>query len=106
LLRSLSSADWLLGDSGYDADWFREALVDMKITPCLRGRKSRDKHIINDMRRNRVEIMFEYLKDWRRVATRYDRSLKVFLSATTLDATVIVWLGSRPINRFETVRSA
>ncbi|MFQ3254509.1 MAG: transposase, partial [Loktanella salsilacus] len=32
LLSSLPNADWLLGDRGYDADWFREALIDKKIT--------------------------------------------------------------------------
>jgi len=45
LVSSLPAADWLLGDRGYDADWFREALVDMGITPCIPGRKSRDKAI-------------------------------------------------------------
>lgn len=28
LVSSLPSADWLMGDRGYDADWFREALID------------------------------------------------------------------------------
>lgn len=28
LLSSLPKVDWLLGDRGYDADWFREALKD------------------------------------------------------------------------------
>ena len=93
---SLPSADWLPGDRGYDADWFREALVDKKITPCIPGRKSRDKLVKYDRRRyrkrNRIEIMFGRLKDWRRVATRCDRSPKVFLSAIALAATVIFWL--------------
>ncbi|MEG4641524.1 MAG: transposase, partial [Sedimentitalea sp.] len=40
----------------------------------------------------RIEIMFGRLKDWRRVATRYDRCPKVFLSAIALAATVIYWL--------------
>ena len=70
LLDSLPNADWLLGDRGYDADWFREALVDKKITPCIPGRKSRDKPVKYDKRRyrkrNRIEIMFGRLKDWRR----------------------------------------
>ena len=30
LLSSLPTADWLLGDRGYDTDWLREALVDSK----------------------------------------------------------------------------
>ena len=43
-------------------------------------------------RHNRIEIMFGRLKDWRRVATRYDRCPKVFLSAIALAALVIYWL--------------
>jgi transposase len=43
-------------------------------------------------RRNRIAIMFGRLKDWRRVATRYDRCPKVFLSAIALAALVIYWL--------------
>jgi transposase len=39
-----------------------------------------------------IEIIFGRLKDWRRVATRYDRCPKVFLSAIALAATVIYWL--------------
>jgi transposase len=36
--------------------------------------------------------MFGRLKDWRQVATRYDRSQNAFLSAIALAATVIFWL--------------
>jgi transposase len=42
--------------------------------------------------RNRIEIMFGRLKDWRRVATRYDRCPTVFLSAVALAATALFWL--------------
>ncbi len=38
---ALPSADWLLADRGYDADWFRETLQDKKIRACIPGRKSR-----------------------------------------------------------------
>jgi len=42
LLSSLPNVDWLLGDRGYDADWFREALKDKGISACiLPGRKQR-----------------------------------------------------------------
>ncbi len=96
LVGSLPAADWLLGDRGYDANWFREALVGMGITLCLPGQKSRDKPVKYDKRRyrkrNRVEITFGRLKDWWRVATRYDRCPKAFLSAIALAATVIFWL--------------
>ena len=96
LLGSLPGAEWLIADRGYDADWFREALKDKGIKPCIPGRKSRGKPVRYDKRRykrrNRIEIMFGRLKDWRRVATRYDRCAKTFLSAVALAATVLFWL--------------
>jgi transposase len=96
LMNGLPEADWLLADRGYDADWFREGLVDKGIRPCIPGRKSRKTTIRYDKRRykrrNRIERMFGRIKDWRRVATRYDRSPTVFLSAIMLAASVIFWL--------------
>ena len=96
LMNGLPEADWLLADRGYDADWFRETLVDKGTKPCIPGRKSRKKAAKYDKRRykrrNRIERMFGRLKDRRRVATRYDRSPTVFLSAIALAATVIFWL--------------
>jgi|TARA_R100000935_G_scaffold57753_1_gene92454 transposase len=92
LVARLPAANWLLGDRGYDADWFREALVDKGITPCIPGRKLRDKPVKYDKRRSRIEIMCGRLKDWRRIATRYDRCPKVFLSAIALAAAILFWL--------------
>ena len=73
LMNGLPEADWLLADRRYDADWFREALIDKGTKPCIPGRKSRKIAVKYDKRRNRIERMFGGLKDWRRVATRYDR---------------------------------
>jgi transposase len=96
LMNGLPEADWFLADRGYDADWFREGLIDKGTHPCIPGRKSRKTTIKYDKRcykrRNRIERMFGRIKDWRRVATRYDRSPTVFLSAIMLAATVIFWL--------------
>jgi transposase len=96
LLSSLPGAAWLIGERGYDAYWFREALKDKGIKPCIPGRKSRGKAVRYDKRRykrrNRIEMIFGRLKDWRRVATRYDRCPRVFLSAVVLAATVMFWL--------------
>ena len=96
LLDSLPQADWFLADRGYDADWLRKALQDRGIKACIPGRTSRKKTIKYDKRRykrrNRIEIMFGRLKDWRRVATRYDRCPETYLSAIALAATVLFWL--------------
>ena len=42
--------------------------------------------------RHRIENMFARLKDWRRIATRYDRCADLFLSACALAATILFWL--------------
>ena len=96
LLDSLPKADWFLADRGYDADWLRDALEGKGISACIPARKSRKKTMKYDKRRykrrNRIEIMFGRLKDWRRVATRYDRCPETYLSAIALAATVLFWL--------------
>ncbi|MBS1051185.1 IS5 family transposase [Gluconobacter japonicus] len=96
LLESLPMAQWMLADRGYDADWFRDALEEKGIRPCIPGRKSCGKPIRYDKRkykrRNRIEIMFGRLKDWRRVATRYERCPTIFFSAICLAATILFWL--------------
>ncbi|WP_334655822.1 IS5 family transposase [Sphingomonas panaciterrae] len=96
LLDDLPKTQWLLGDRGYDADWFRDALQAKGIQPCIPGRRSRNEPARYDKRRyrrrSRIEIMFGRLNDWRRVATRYDRCPTAFFSAIALAATVIFWL--------------
>ncbi|MBB3317431.1 transposase [Rhizobium sp. BK176] len=42
--------------------------------------------------RNVVERMFCRLKDWRRLATRFDRNIKNVMGAVALAAAVIWWL--------------
>ncbi|HEY8649459.1 MAG TPA: IS5/IS1182 family transposase, partial [Chthoniobacterales bacterium] len=39
-----------------------------------------------------IERMFCRFKDWRRIATRFDRNLKSFMAAIALAAIVIWWL--------------
>lgn len=59
LLSSIPNVDWLLGDGGYDADWFRDALKDNGIRACILGRKARTKTVNYGKRgynqRNRIE---------------------------------------------------
>ena len=96
LMNGLPEADWLLADRRYDADWFQEGLIEKGTRPCILEFKSRKTTIRYDKRRykrrNRIEHMFGRVKDWRRAATRNDRSPTVFLSAIMLAATVIFWL--------------
>jgi putative transposase len=96
LLDALPKAKELLADRGYDADWFRAALRAKGITPCIPPKKNRKTFIPYDAvlykQRHKVENMFAKLKDWRRIAMRYDRCAHTFFSAICIAATVIFYL--------------
>lgn len=96
LLNSLPQAKELLADRGYDATWLREALLDRGITPCIPPKKNRKEIIFYDKllykQRHKIEIMFGRLKDWRRIAMRYERCAHTFLAAIYIACIVIFYL--------------
>ena len=96
LLSTLPKARALLADRGYDADWFRNALIARDIQPCIPSRNNRKVAIAHNKTlyktRHKIENMFARLKDWRRIATRYDRCADIFMSACALAAVVMFWL--------------
>ena len=87
-------AQVLLGDKGYDANWFRTALAARGIAACIPSKIDRRVHIHKTLyrQRHKIENMFGRIKDWRRIHTRYDRCAHTFMSAIALAATVIFWL--------------
>ena len=96
LLPALPPARELLADCGYDSNRFRTALAARGIEPCIPSTKSRKVPLPHDKllyrRRHRIENMFGRLKDWRCVATRYNRCAHTFFSAICIAATVTFWL--------------
>ena len=96
MIDAFPKAKALLGDKGYDADWFRQALSERGITPCIPSKANRKALIDYDKtlyrQRHKIENMFGRLEDWRRVHTRYDRCAHTFMSAIRIAATVIFWL--------------
>ena len=96
MLEALPKAKALLGDRGYDADWFRNALTVRGIEPCIPSKANSKIPIAHDKilyrQRHKIENMFGRLKDWRRIQTRYDRCAHTFMSAICIAATVIFWL--------------
>ena len=96
MIDAFPKAKALLGDKGYDADWFREALAARKIEACIPSKSNRKVHIPHDTvlyrQRHKIEIMFGRLKDWRRIHTRYDRCAHTFMSAICIAATIIFWI--------------
>ena len=96
MLSTSFKAGALLADRGYDADWFRNALILRDIQRCIRSRKDRKVAIPHDptlyKNRDKIENTFARLKEWRRIATRYDRCADIFISACALAAVVMFWL--------------
>ena len=84
--------DAVLADKGYDADTNRAAIRAAGAEPCVPPRRNRteavpyDRHLYKE--RNRVERFFGRIKQYRRVATRYDKKAANFLGfvwVATLD---------------------
>ena len=86
----------LIADKGYDSDEYRAALKAKGIKPCIPPRKGRSAPAsfckTTYKQRHKVENMFGKLKDWRRIATRYDRRADIFMAAITIAAIVIWWI--------------
>ena len=85
----------LTADKGYDADWLRTDLREKSITPIIPGKRGRKRKIRHDKRRYRerwrIEATFNRLKDFRRIATRYDKLAQNYVSAVALVAVIAFW---------------
>ena len=96
MLDALPRAKVLLGDKGYDANWFRDALAARGIAACIPSRACRKVQIPHDTKlyrqRHKIENMFGRIKDWRRIHTRYDRCAHTFFSEICIAAFVIYWI--------------
>jgi len=80
----LPPAKYLLADWEYDADLFRKSLINNFIYPCIPPRKSWKKQIEYEKtlykQRHKIETMFGKIKDWRRIALRYDQYAYILFS--------------------------
>lgn len=85
----------LLADRGYDADALRRDLRSAGTTPIIPGRRNRRRPVRLDATRYkdrwRVEAAFCRLKDFRRIATRYDKLAANFASAVALATVIAFW---------------
>ena len=86
----------LLADKGYDTDAFRAFLKQQKIRPVIPGKSNRKKRIRHDRKayknRNVIERCFGRLKDFRRIATRYDKLAQNFFSALCFVTILAYWI--------------
>jgi transposase len=85
----------IVADKGYDSDDFVETIENsgaIAVIPPRRNRKNMrtyDKHLYKE--RNLVERFFQKIKNFRRIATRYERLARNYLAMLQLTATII-WL--------------
>jgi len=86
----------VLADRGYDTNAVRSAIEARDATPNIPPKSNwRWKPCFSRVLyrgRNAIERMFGRLKDFRRIATRYDKLAANFLAAVHLVATVCYWL--------------
>ena len=96
LLDQMPATLVLHGDKGYDTNAVREKIEAMGAAPNIPPKANRrwkpcfSPVLYRD--RNAIERMFGRIKDFRRVATRYDRLEQNFLAAVCLAAIVCYWL--------------
>jgi transposase len=96
LLGAVARPKRLLADKAYDADSLRKWLKQRKVKAVVPSTASRRTPYPLDSRaykrRNLIERMFCKLKNWRRIATRYDRYAQNYLSGLALAAIMIAWI--------------
>jgi transposase len=87
---------YLLADKGYDADRLLRLARDAGAVPVIPGRRNRKRAIRYDKNRyagrHLIENAFCRLKDFRRVATGYDKLAANFLCGVALATAVAFWL--------------
>ena len=92
LLEAAGATRRLLADKAYDADSLRNWLRFRRTTAVIPSSQARRiPYPLDYRRRNVIERLFCRLKNWRRIATRYDRLAQNFLSAIALVAVVSEW---------------
>ena len=101
LLELMPETDILHGDKGYDSDAVRRKIESKGAAPNIPPKANRHwKNCFSPVlyrQRNAIERMFGRLKDFRRIATRYDRLAQNFLAAVCLAAIVCYWLRVRSL---------
>jgi transposase len=95
LLQGIARPKRLIADKAYDADKLRNWLRARRIKAVIPSNATRRTPYPLDRvayrRRNVIERMFGKLKNWRRIATRYDRLARNYLAAIALVSIVVAW---------------
>jgi len=95
LISPVPPAGVLAADTAYDSNGLRQFLTERGTLPVIPNNPTRKrKHPFDEQAykaRNVIERMFCRLKDWRRIATRYDKLAINFAAAIAIAAIIIWW---------------
>ena len=89
------AAEVVMADTAYDSDQIRRAIADKGALAVIPNNPSRarkhplDHHLY--AQRHLVECCFSRLKQFRRVATRFEKTARNYLAVVTL-AAIVLWL--------------
>ena len=96
LLASIDPSKHTIADKGYDADHLRSFLEERGTTPVIPNKSNRLRRFPFDGElyrlRNVIERTFCRLKDFRAIATRYDKTARNFLAGLCLIAALCYWI--------------
>jgi len=83
----------LIGDKAFDIDWLRHRLDERGAVAVIPPKANRRTHIACDLAmyawRHLIENFFCDLKQYRRIATRYDKTDQSFAAMINLAGTVM-----------------
>ena len=81
---------WVVGDTLYSAHGLREAIWERGARPAIRPNRTEGPLACPDWiyaNRERVERLWGRLKEWRAVATRYEKTARSFMGVLCIAAT-------------------
>jgi transposase len=82
---------WVVGDRGLSSHAFRERIWDSGARPAIPSKRNEEQLACPnwiDNNRNMVERLWARLKEWRAVATRYEKTATSFLGVLCFAATL------------------
>jgi putative transposase len=96
LIRRAKPSKHTLGDKAYDSAELRAELHERGTKPVIPNKSNRKQPFSFNNRfyklRWRIESAFNRLKDFRRIATRYDRLARNYLASVCLAAALVWWI--------------
>jgi transposase len=96
LLAALPAARLCVADTAYDSDALRRRLIERGTLPVIPNNPTRKRRQPFDpiayRLRNLIERAFCRLKDWRRIATRYDKLARNYAAAVAIAILITWWI--------------